>query len=107
MEETPRRWLFSCNYGDLFKVTGLAYVLINIVRVFLTAIEALMLIRAILSWLPVDEDSPLGYFVYMMTEPIVMPVRMVLERFDSIKSMPIDISFFVSFLLLSAIQMAL
>lgn len=86
-------------------MTGLAYVLINIVRVFLTAIEALMLIRAILSWLPVDEESTLANFVYMMTEPIVMPVRLVLERFDSIRNMPIDISFFVAFLLLSAIQM--
>ncbi len=88
-------------------MTGLTYVLISIVRIFLTAIEALMLIRAILSWLPVDEDSPIGYFVYMMTEPLVMPVRIVLERFDSIRSLPIDISFFVAFLLLSAIQMAL
>lgn len=86
-------------------MTGLAYVLINIVRVFLTAIEALMLIRAILSWLPVDEESTLANFVYMMTEPIVMPVRLVLERFDSIRTMPIDIPFFVAFLLLSAIQM--
>lgn len=88
-------------------MTGFVYVLINIVRVFLMAIEAFMFIRAILSWLPVDEDSPLFNFVFVMTEPIIIPVRLLLERFDSIRNLPIDISFFVAFLLLSVLQIAL
>lgn len=71
------------------------------------ALEVLMFIRAVLSWLPVDDDSPVVNFVYMMTEPIIAPVRILLERFDFVRRMPIDLSFFVAFILLSTVQMFL
>lgn len=68
------------------------------------ALEVMMFIRAVLSWLPVDDDSPVVNFVYMMTEPIIAPVRILLERFDFVRRLPIDLSFFVAFILLSVVQ---
>lgn len=66
-----------------------------------------MMFRAIMSWLPIDEDSNIANFLYAMTEPVIYPVRMLLERIKVTSDLPIDISFIVSFLLLSIIQMLL
>ena len=46
----------------------IAYVLMTTVRVLLIAIQLLMLARAILSWLPLDEDNPVEEFLYTLTE---------------------------------------
>ena len=74
---------------------------------FLTILQFLMMLRAILSWLPVDEDSRLVNFIYMVTEPVIVPVRMLLDKMEWTQSLPIDISFLVAFMLLSIIQMLL
>lgn len=83
------------------------YVITGVVNCFIVALQFLMIARALVSWLPMGEDSPIGRFLYTITEPVVMPVRMVLERFESVKNMPIDISFFVAMMLLIVIQMML
>ncbi len=70
-------------------------------------LEMLMIVRMLLSWMPVDDDSPILNFVYAMTEPLILPVRLVLERSETVQALPIDLSFFISFLLLGIIQMAL
>lgn len=70
-------------------------------------LEMLMIVRMLLSWMPVDDSSPLLNFVYALTEPLILPVRIVLERSQTVQALPIDLSFFVSFLLLGIIQMAL
>jgi hypothetical protein len=36
-----------------------------------------------------------------VTEPFILPVRLFVERSDTLSSLPIDISFFISFILLS------
>ena len=88
-------------------MTNFVYVFTNLVSFFLMALEAMMFIRAILSWMPVDEDSPIANFVFAMTEPIIVPVRFLIERFELVRSLPIDLSFFVAFILLSVVQMLL
>lgn len=77
-------------------------ILRNTVRVFLAAIELAMFLRAILSWFFV-EDSRLGDFLYAVTEPAILPVRLLFEKLGWFQNMPIDISFFVTFLLLSVV----
>ena len=77
-------------------------ILRNTVRVFLAAIELAMLGRAILSWFFV-EGSRLSDFLYAVTEPVVLPVRLLFEKFGWFQNLPIDISFFVTFLLISLV----
>ncbi len=77
------------------------------VRYLITAIQLLMFARAIVSWLPVDEDSPVVTFLYAITEPVIMPVRSVIERFGWFEGIPIDMSFFITFILLSVLEMIL
>ncbi len=88
-------------------MTNFVYVFTNLVSFFLMALEMMMFIRAVLSWLPIDDDSPVVSFVYAMTEPVIAPVRILLERSETVRSLPIDLSFFVAFILLSVVQMLL
>ena len=86
---------------------AILYVLSGIVSLFLGALQLMMFARAIISWIPVDEDSPVAAFLHAVTEPFIIPVRAVLERFEFFASSPIDISFFITFLLLSFLQSVL
>ncbi len=79
-------------------------IITGVVYYFVVAMQFLMLFRALLSWFPIREDSPLSTFLHAVTEPIVTPVRLLLERFEAVKRMPIDISFFVAMMILVLIQ---
>lgn len=83
------------------------YVISTTVSYLITAIQFLMFARAILSWLPMEDDNPIENFLYAVTEPVIMPVRAVIERFGWFEGMPIDMSFFITFLLLSILEMIL
>lgn len=88
-------------------MTAFIYVVTKLVSVFLGAEQLLMMFRAVLSWLPVDEDSDISNFLFAMTEPVIYPVRMLLDRFEGLDEFPIDLSFIISFILLSLVQMLL
>ena len=88
-------------------MTAFIYVVTRLVSVFLGAEQLLMMFRAVLSWLPVDEDSDISNFLFAMTEPVIYPVRMLLDRFEGLDEFPIDLSFIISFMLLSLVQMLL
>jgi len=87
------------------------YVFVNFVNGMLFIVQMLMFARAVLSWIVMDDDGPvLGpimNFLYAVTEPLIYPVRMLLERIPALRNMPIDLSFMVTFMLLSAVQMML
>lgn len=85
----------------------LLYVVAATVRFLLAAIQFLMLARAIISWLPFEEDHPLVTFLVAVTEPVIMPVRAVIERLGLFEGMPIDMSFLITFMLLSILEMFL
>ena len=80
------------------------YVLSGAVTFLIGAVQLLMFVRALLSWFPIDEDNPILQFTTAVTEPFIIPVRALLDRFEFIASSPVDISFFVTFLLLSLLQ---
>lgn len=77
---------------------------IGIAQAILVTLEIAMLIRAILSWFPISEDNPIVLFVTMLTEPIVAPIRALFVRMNWFQNIPIDVSFFVAYLLLSAVS---
>lgn len=77
------------------------YIVCNVVFYFLSVLEVCMLLRALLSWFITDEDSKIVRFLFYVTEPVIFPVRALLERSEKIRNLPIDISFLVTVLLLS------
>ncbi len=88
-------------------MTGIIYIIAKTVDLILSLLQILMLIRAVISWLPIDEDSRFVEFIYAATEPVIAPVRALLSRFEGIENSPIDISFFITFMLLSVLQIIL
>ncbi len=80
----------------LFLVKAVIYTAIG-------ALQMAMFARAVLSWFP-GVGGRFEEFLYTITEPIIEPVRMLLDRFESVAGLPIDISFLVTFILLSVIQ---
>ncbi len=85
----------------------IVYVITATLSLLLSAIQILMMIRAVTSWLPIDEDSAFVRFVYFTTEPVITPVRLLLSRFGLFEGFPIDMSFFITFILLSLLSMFL
>ncbi len=76
------------------------YFIVGSVRFFLYALQMMMFIRAILSWIMPDTDNPIIGFLVTMTEPVIYPIRALLSRFEFFNSMPIDMSFMVAYLVL-------
>ena len=71
-------------------------VVVSIVRTLLYVISLAMFLRAILSWLPIDDDNALLVALCMVTEPLIHPVRVFLDRFESLRQFPFDIAFLVT-----------
>ena len=75
----------------------------NTAMALLSAVELCMLVRAVLSWFPIRDDNPILRFVCMVTEPVIAPIRALFDRFGWFRDFPIDVSFFVSFLLVNTV----
>ena len=77
----------------------------NAVMILLMAIQLAMLVRAILSWFPLDN----GFvdFLHNVTEPFIYPIRRLFERFGWFQGIPIDMAFMVSYLLITLVTMIL
>lgn len=80
------------------------YVIKRVVAFLLTLIELAMFVRAILSWVAPDSDGPVSTFCEAVTEPLIQPVRSLLDRFAFVQNLPFDISFLVTYILLSVVQ---
>lgn len=80
------------------------YMATRLVSLLLWALEIAMVVRAIASWIPSLDDKKWMDIVYMLTEPIVAPVRAIFERFSLFRNSPIDFSFVIAFLLLGMVQ---
>ena len=74
----------------------------NIVIVFLTAVQFAMLGRAILSWFPMA-GGKISDFLYSVTEPFIYPVRMLFEKMNWFSGLSIDISFLVTYMLITVV----
>ena len=79
----------------------LRYIIGSLIGLF----QTLLLVRALLSWFPVS--SGIYDFLHLVTEPIIMPVRILFDKMGIDVSMPIDLPFLVTYILLSVISSAL
>ncbi len=76
------------------------------VRAALYIVDIAMLIRAVLSFLAVD-DLPENAFVdlvFMITEPVILPFRFLVSKSTTLMSMPIDMAFLFAALTVSLIS---
>ncbi len=78
--------------------------IINLLRTFVSALlrayELLFVVRAIISWFPMMQTGVLMNFVYSVTEPVLAPIRNVLQKIPFLQGFPLDFSVLVAFLLI-------
>lgn len=81
-------------------------VLSNVVILLLSAIQLAMLVRAILSWFPIDSNK-FTDFLYGITEPLIYPIRKLFAKLNWFQNSPLDVSFMVAYLLIWVLLMIL
>jgi YggT family protein len=71
---------------------------------FVNFLELLILVRCILSWLPMNMNSPFVALIYRLTEPLLAPIRTLLYRSPlGGPGMTLDISPFLLMLILQGV----
>jgi len=77
---------------------------ITLASLILRLLQFMLVLRAILSWFPMEQYNPIVRIVYEVTEPLLLPVRMLLYRiFPAMQRFPIDISFLIVFILVEGL----
>lgn len=64
-------------------------------------LQGLMLVMAILSWVPQLRQSRLYQTISMMVEPVIDPFRRLLWKIPGVDRFPLDLSFLAAWLVLS------
>ena len=82
------------------------YVLVNFVLIFIEVLSLAMFVRAILSWFT-DGQGKFARFLYVLTEPAIMPVRKLLVKMNWLQNSPIDFSFTITYLAIMLIELFL
>lgn len=66
--------------------------------------EFAIFIRVILSWLPISRENSLIRILYQLTEPILGPIRGLIERSAFGRNMMVDFSPVIAFILIDVIK---
>lgn len=86
---------------------AVAYVFTQFIARLIDVLQFCMLVRAILSWIDPMQEWRITNFLHFVTEPIIMPIRALFSKMHWFEGFPLDVSFLVTWLLLSAIQTGL
>ena len=83
------------------------YILAKCVRVFLDLMSLAMMIRVILPLFADVENSPVFIFAVAVTEPIISPVRILLDKLGIGQNTPFDMGFMATYLIIFVINLFL
>ena len=65
------------------------------------------IVRMIFSWIAPDSDNAIYGAAFFLTEIFVAPVRIYMEKHEILTDLPIDMSFFFGYILVSILQFVL
>mgnify|MGYP000099914909 CR=1 FL=1 len=88
-------------------MTEIVEILRATILLLVQAYMIIMLLQAIMSWMPIDEENTLYRFVTTITEPLVAPIRQLLSRIPALARIPFDLSFIVAYFLIYLIYIIL
>lgn len=83
------------------------YILAKCVRIILDVISLSMMIRMLLPIFADVEDNRLYMLSVTVTEPLIIPVRIVLDMLGIGENMPLDMGFLTTYFLLAIIDLFL
>lgn len=73
---------------------------------FFGLLDFLIFVRVILSWIPIGRGNPIIQLLYTLTEPILAPIRSLLDK-SPLGGMMLDFSAVFALILLYFIRMLL
>lgn len=79
-------------------------VIYQAVGVLFSVVEMAILIRVFLSWLPIPKEHRLIGLLYQVTEPILAPIRTLIQRSSFGQNMMFDFSPIIAFILLGVLR---
>lgn len=79
-------------------------ILILAIDYLLQFLKYAVLARVIISWLPIPRDNQIIRIIYQITEPLLAPVRGLIEKSALGKNMMVDFSPILVFLVIGLIQ---
>jgi YggT family protein len=82
-------------------MNSIVYQAVNLV---FSVIEFAIFAVVIISWLPIPKDNVIVRILYQITEPILAPIRGIIERSSLGKNMMFDFSPIIAFLLIGLIR---
>ena len=80
---------------------------LNFATSVVRCLEFLLFARAIMSWFMQGRDSGIYEFLYMVTEPLILPFRRLLDGIAALRNFPFDIAFMLAFFTLELVLMLL
>ena len=74
---------------------------------FVDVIDIAMLARMLMSFIMMGEQNGITTFLYVITEPVIMPVRALCNRLGLFRGLPFDMPFFITSVFLMVVSIAL
>ena len=78
----------------------IVYIFAKAVEIFLSVMLFMMLVRVVLQFFPNAQSSKLNAVCIAMTEPIILPIRLLFAKLNIAQNLPIDVPFMVGYLVL-------
>ena len=88
-------------------MTAAIYVLVHCLLLFIRVADFAMLARMIVNILFMGEQTRIGSFLYVVTEPFIMPIRTLCNRLGLFQGLPMDMPFFLTAVLLMLLSIIL
>ena len=85
-------------------MSSLQILLVNAINTFFYLLEILFLVRIFLSFFGMGPNSMIGNIVYRMTEPIIAPVRAMVDRSPLGGGVVLDFTYIFALILLSLVK---
>lgn len=82
----------------------LLYVTVSTVRIFIDFLQLALCVNAIISWMPVDDENALVLLLDRICTPVLYPVRLLVEKSEMLSSLPVDISYILTYIALMLIS---
>ena len=79
----------------------------TLVRTFTILLDIMffgIVIRSLLSWLPLSKANPVVRIIYQITEPILEPIRRLIEKTSFGKNSVIDVSPVIALLIIMILR---
>ena len=88
-------------------MTGAIYLVVQCAVWFVDILLLAMMARAITSWFFMPGQNAFVNLLYVITEPVILPVRQLCARFGWFMGVPMDMPYFITTILLIILNVVL